>query len=608
MLKYFTIIILFLFTGHLVGQPLISINSDFRSSALRNNISYLTDSAEHTGIHQILDKKNWLSVPGGYPNFGENPYPNWLRFSLKNNSPTPTTLSLLTKGLDSLQAYLYTGDSLVKTFPLTGSHIPLRYREHPSPYLTLTFDALPNTEYTLYCRIRNLNYRLTASPFTLYETSEAKHYLQNKSFFHSLYIGGMGIILLFTIVLTILFRDRLYAYYLGCVLCSLSIMLVYNDYTFFLFDHLPYIVRSKDIYGIITAMVPMLYVLFAEKYLRISPLKQSRLVILSKAVIALQTSMLLFFLLTGTPLFQMRALFYPPMMILSAISLIYVYQSIRNGYIPAWLFLMATAPVSFSVLLETASDLHSIPVQEIHEYYYYTTLFEMFALTLGLAYRFKLDFDQKRSLQREILLTQITTQEKERAYIAADLHDVIGSQLSAIRLNLDFLQVQYFDQANKDRWVPVYKILNLLSENISTIAARMRNSSLEKLGLSAILEQIYAHLTKPVFRFDFIGMQKRLPAHTERVLYIVIIEALNNGIKHARATQINVQVISEKKLVTVIIEDNGVGFDLNKARTGQGLQNMEIRMRDHLKGEFSIDTHPGKGTVIIMKVAIHEEM
>ena len=607
-MKYFIIVILLLLAANLKSQPLISINSDFRSSSLKNNIAFLTDSTESIGIKQVRAISTWQQVKGGYPNFGENPYPHWLRFSLQNNSKVTKTITLLTKGLDSLQAYLYAGDSLVRTFPLTGSHVALRYREHPSPYLTLTFDLQPGSRYTFYCRIRNLNYRLTASPFVLYETSEAKHYLQNKSFFHSLYIGGMGIILLFTIVLTILFRDWLYAYYLGCVLCSLSIMLVYNDYTFFLFEKLPYIVLSKDIYGIITAMVPMFYVLFAEKYLRISPLKQSRLVIFSKAIIALQTSMLVFFLLSDTPLFQMRALFYPPMMILSAISLIYVYQSIRSGYTPAWLFLLATAPVSFSVLLETASDLHSIPVQEIHEYYYYTTLFEMFALTLGLAYRFKLDFDQKRTLQREILLTQITTQEKERAYIAADLHDVIGSQLSAIRLNLDFLQVQYFDQANRDKWVPVYKILNLLSENISTIAARMRNSSLEKLGLAMILEQIYGHLTEPVFTFDFIGIKKRIPAHTERVLYIVIIEALNNGIKHARATQINVQVITEKTLITVIIEDNGVGFDMNKAKMGQGLQNMEIRMRDHLKGEFSVDTYPGKGTVIIMKVAINEEM
>jgi signal transduction histidine kinase len=283
-----------------------------------------------------------------------------------------------------------------------------------------------------------------------------------------------------------------------------------------------------------------------------------------------------------------------------------VYQGIRSGYRPAWLFLLATAPVSVSVLLETGSDLHSIPVQEIHEYYYYTTLFEMFALTLGLAYRFKLDFDQRRTLQREILMTQITTQEKERAIIASDLHDVIGSQLSAIRLNLDFLQVQYFENSNKDWWAPVYKIVDLLSENVSTIAARMRNSSLEKLGLAVILEQIYGHLDKPVFQFDFIGMQKRIPPYPERELYVVIVEALNNCVKHAQATLINVQIIKERKLVTVIIEDNGAGFDTARTRTGQGLRNMQARVREHLKGEFSIDTQPGMGTVIIIKVALIE--
>lgn len=597
---------LFLFFQKAKSQPITSLGPEFKSISFNNNIEYYTDTTGVLDFKHVSRIHSWKLIKGNHPNFGENPFPHWLRFSMNSQGEKQKTLTLLTKGLDSLQAYLSKGDSLVKIFPLNGSHIALKNREYPSPYLTLTFEVQPKTDYTLWIRIRNLNYRLTASPFSLYEVSQARNFLQNKGLFHSLYIGGMGIMLLFSIVLTLLFRDLIYAYYFGCVLCSLSIMLLYNDYSFMLFDKLPTIVVTKDIYGIMAAMIPSLYVLFAEKYLKISPLNQPRLVVISKAIILSQIVMLGFFMLIKVPLFQMRAFFYPPMMALSVISILYVFYSLRSGYMPAWLFLLATTPVSVSVLLETASDWHSIPVQQIHDYYYYTTLFEMFALTLGLAYRFKLDFDQKRILQREILLTQITTQEKERASIASDLHDVIGAQLSAIRLNLDFLQVQYFEQSNKDWWMPVYKILNLLSENVSTIAARMRSSSLEKLGLSVVLEDIYGHLNKPVFHFDFIGMQKRIDPYPERILYIVIVEALNNCVKYAQATVINVQVIKEEKLVTVIIEDDGVGFNLNQDTAGQGIANMKIRIKEHLNGEFSIDTQPGKGTVIIIKAPLIE--
>ena len=602
MIRFFTVIALLFLTSESQSQQVVDVTADFRSILFSNQIEYFPDSSETLKFSEISGRQEWKTFQGSNPNFGENPYPHWLRFSVKNNSDQSKKLTLLTKGIDSLQTFLTLGDSLVKTFPINGSHIPLRYREHASPYLTLTFDVLPGKEYTVWTRIRNLNYRLTASPFTLYEESEAKQFLQRKTFFQSFYIGGMGIMLLFSVVLVVLFRDWLYAYYLGCVLCSLSIMLIYNDYTFLLFDKLPHIVITKDMYAIIAALVPALYVLFAEKYLMISPFKQTRLAIIAKVIVATQLVMLFFFISIGIPLFDVRALFYPPMMALSTISLVYVYQSLKKGYVPAWLFLLGTAPVSVAVMLETGSDLHSIPVQDIHEIYYYATLFEMFALTCGLAFRFKLDFDHRKTLQKEILLTQIKSQEKERVLIAGDLHDIIGSQISAVKLNLEYLQNKYFADSNSSWWTPVHNLVSILSENISSIADRMRNSSLEKMGLPAILEQMFGHIPRPEFRFDFVGMDQRIPADTERALYIVIIEALNNCVKHARATLINVQLIREENLLTVIIEDNGQGFTMENVLRGEGLKNMKARVDDYLQGQFIMDSQPGKGTVIIIKV------
>lgn len=607
MVKYVTLFLLTFFVPELKSQDLVSVKSDFKSVEFSQHLAYLIDPTESLGLSQVIRSPDWQLFVGSNPNFGVNALPHWIRFSLRNDAKEVKSVSLVTKGLDSLQAYLTLGDSLVKTFPLTGSHVPLYNREYTSAYLTLNFDILPGQKYTLWTRIRNLNYRLTASPFILFEKSEAKQYLQQKQFFQSLYIGGMAMMMLFSLVLLCLFRDWLYAYYLGCVLCSVSIMMLYNDYTFLVFEQLPQIIIRKDIYGMISMLIPCLYVLFAEKYLRISPVRLTLLPIIARGIIILQIMILGFLYACGFAVFHLRVFFYGPMLILGIIPIIYLYQSIRKGYRPAWLFLIATAPISLMVALEASSDLHNIPVQKIHESYYYATLFEMFALTFGLAYRFKLDFDQGRLLQREILVTQIATQERERTDIAADLHDVIGSQISAVKLNIEYIQSQYFVGSDQNWWVPVFKNLNLLSENISGMAGKMRNSSLDKLGLAGILEQMYGHLKVPVFHFDFIGMQKRIPANAEKVLYVVMIEAINNCIKHAQATEINIQLVRDKKLITVIIEDNGIGFDLERVKRGQGLKNMEIRIKDYLQGELLTDSQPGSGTVIIIKVALKEE-
>ena len=197
MIKYVTLIVLVFFVSELKSQDLVSVKPDFRSVAFSRHLEYFIDSTDSYGLKQAMLSKDWKLFVGRNPDFGVNPLPHWLRFSIQNDTKEVKTLTLLTKGLDSLQAYLTIGDSLVKTFPVTGSHIPLRYRENSSAYLSLTFDILPGKQYRLWTRVRNLNFRLTVSPFTLYEKSEAKQYLQQKLFFQSLYIGGMTIMLLF---------------------------------------------------------------------------------------------------------------------------------------------------------------------------------------------------------------------------------------------------------------------------------------------------------------------------------------------------------------------------------------------------------------------------
>ena len=76
--------------------------------------------------------------------------------------------------------------------------------------------------------------------------------------------------------------------------------------------------------------------------------------------------------------------------------------------------------------------------------------------------------------------------------------------------------------------------------------------------------------------------------------------------KHAQATLINVQLVREENLLTVIIEDNGQGFAMENVLRGEGLKNMRARIDNYLQGQFIIDSQPGKGTVIIIKIKIVE--
>lgn len=609
MIQKFTLFFLVLLLPGPVSfaQPVIMLREDFTQVPIGPATRYRVDSTTRLTLPDLLHDAApaaWRAL-AGEPNFGDNPYPHWLRFEVENAGNGRRKVVLLTKGLDSLRAYLTAGDSLLKTFPPTGSHVPVYQRERPGAYLSLSFELPPRARRTLWMRIRNVHYRLTASPFGLYEQKQAARLLHGHAFFQSLYIGGMFVILMFSVVLLLLFRERIYAFYLGCVLCSAGIMLCYNDYYYLIFATAPGVIVNKNLYGILSALVPVFYLLFAENFLHISQLRDKSLIRASRLVVGLQLALLAGFLLAGQPLFRHRLVFYLTMSALSIISLLYVYRSIRRHYMPAWLFLGASVPVILTVMLETFSGWHHIPVQDIHGYFYSATLFEMFMLTCGIAYRLKLDQDQKKGLQKEIMQEQIKAQEMVKARIGADLHDVIGSQLGAAKMHVDLLRYKHFPEASYDYWAPVYNVLQLSIDNVRNIAHQMTSLNFEGAGLVSTLEKIYGYIEKPAISFQSTGMEQRLDRFTEMVLYAVINEAINNTLKHAQATRVDVQIIREAYAVTVIVEDDGVGFDLQKlGMHGQGIRNMETRVRNYLKGELSIDTHLNGGTIIIIKVRL----
>ncbi len=100
------------------------------------------------------------------------------------------------------------------------------------------------------------------------------------------------------------------------------------------------------------------------------------------------------------------------------------------------------------------------------------------------------------------------------------------------------------------------------------------------------------------------GLDERLDTTIETVLYRVIQESVNNVIKHAGASRLDISIIKDDDGLSATIEDNGNGFDTSdmSIRNGIGLKNIETRIQ-YLKGEVTIDSSPGHGTATIINIA-----
>ncbi|MEO6613405.1 MAG: ATP-binding protein [Chitinophagaceae bacterium] len=212
---------------------------------------------------------------------------------------------------------------------------------------------------------------------------------------------------------------------------------------------------------------------------------------------------------------------------------------------------------------------------------------------------------RNRKLYNSKIKAEIALLENERKRIAADLHDDLGPLLSAVRMQLNCLNT---DDSEDIRVVEKSKV------HIDTILHRVREISndlmplvLLRKGLVVALQEFIANLgiKSPVIHFNsepIAIFSKEIEIH----LYRVLQEIIHNTIKHAKAKDLQIDLVLQKKALELYTKDDGEGFDaeaMMKNGTGLGLTNIVSRV-DILRGEFTILSKPGLGVIYSIKIPI----
>jgi signal transduction histidine kinase len=193
-----------------------------------------------------------------------------------------------------------------------------------------------------------------------------------------------------------------------------------------------------------------------------------------------------------------------------------------------------------------------------------------------------------------------------RNKIASDLHDDVGSTLSSISIFSQMAQEQsrevipmletIGESSSKmlDAMADIVWTINPENDQFEKIIMRMRSFAYELLGAKKI-------------DFEFITDSQvekiHVPMEVRKNLYLIFKEATNNMVKYAQANKAMFAIRSEKNNLTMMIQDNGRGFDVRKSTEGNGLKNMKKRAKE-IGAAFTIDSQPGSGTTIQLKVAV----
>jgi two-component system, NarL family, sensor kinase len=238
----------------------------------------------------------------------------------------------------------------------------------------------------------------------------------------------------------------------------------------------------------------------------------------------------------------------------------------------------------------------------------------MLALFLGAIFLFIFQF-RKRKIQHESekkilsLNSIIQGQEIERNRMAKDLHDGLGGMLSGIKLNLSAMKGDVIIQ-HQDALLFTKSIEQLDSAitEMRRIAHNMMPEALIKFGLNEAIQDFCESMNEHKgvqLKYTQLGLFNPLEKPTELILYRIIQELCNNAIKHANASFILIQLSKHEHVVTLVVEDNGKGFDRNQPtnKKGSGLNNVQSRV-DYLNGILTLESEVGKGTTATIEIKI----
>jgi signal transduction histidine kinase len=223
---------------------------------------------------------------------------------------------------------------------------------------------------------------------------------------------------------------------------------------------------------------------------------------------------------------------------------------------------------------------------------------------------------QQREIMRgELFRRVVAAQESERQRIARDLHDETGQSLTAIGMGLRGLSGKLSGR-NRDALNTLHKLETLTADSLKELQRLMtdlRPSHLDDLGLSAALRwystKIQEHSSLHI-RVDIHGEECDLDDAMKITVFRIIQESLNNIIKHAQATHVNIHVHYEEKNVRISVFDNGIGFDRDEvqqrrtSRPSLGLAGMEERAA-LLGGTVTMQSRPGFGTEVEAQIPYH---
>lgn len=234
-------------------------------------------------------------------------------------------------------------------------------------------------------------------------------------------------------------------------------------------------------------------------------------------------------------------------------------------------------------------------------------------LLVKLLKRFRSNAVQEQQLtgsemEVQLLKTQLELQEQTLQHISQEIHDNIGQALTFVKLNINTIDL-YKIEETQGKLAESQQLITKAIQDLRNVARSLNTDSISEAGLAACIEYQLHFLEKTglyTTRFHMSESWCKSQPGTELVLFRVVQELLNNIVKHAEASVIEVNMDCRKDKLLITVTDNGKGFEQStvsptNGSEGLGLGNMKKRIAI-IQGTLSINSAPGRGTSVLIEV------
>lgn len=210
--------------------------------------------------------------------------------------------------------------------------------------------------------------------------------------------------------------------------------------------------------------------------------------------------------------------------------------------------------------------------------------------------------------ENELLKTQIVVQENTFQQISREIHDNIGQKLSLAKLYLNMVDLTHYNNARE----VIEEVVGIMTTSISDLRDVSRSLSSDLIKNNGFIKAVENEinqlnkLNRYQFKLVLTGDPVFLSSEKELIIFRIIQESLNNIIKHAEATTVEIKIyFLNNQMLEITIEDNGKGFKLEDSINSNGLNNIQQRAK-LLNGEAQIHSIIHQGTIVQIKIPLYD--